>query len=72
VAPVPIPLSAPRVPLGFPPLAAASGQTARLGGPTAPKIEAGGQTVSSGGQTALRTEVGGLTASPGGRTHPPP
>jgi hypothetical protein len=52
VAPMPAPLPAPRVLLGFPPLAMA-------GSSTVPKIEVGGQTPSPGGQTTLRTEAGG-------------
>jgi hypothetical protein len=52
VAPMPAPLPAPRVLLGFPPLATA-------GSSTVPKIEVGGQTPSPGSQTTLRTEAGG-------------
>jgi hypothetical protein len=60
-APMPTPLPAPHVPLGFPPLATA-------GSPTARGTGAGGPTASLGGQTALRTGAGGPTASPGGQT----
>jgi hypothetical protein len=47
------------VPSGFPPLAAAGGQTARLGGPNMPKIEAGGQIMSPVCQTAPGIEASG-------------
>jgi hypothetical protein len=60
-APMPAPLLVPRVPLGFPSLAAAGGQTT-------PRIEAGGPTVSPGGQIAPGTEADGPTAHPGGQT----
>jgi hypothetical protein len=53
--PMPAPLPAPHIPLGFLPLAAASGQTSRPGIQTAPGTEAGGPTVSSGGQTTTGT-----------------
>jgi hypothetical protein len=53
---MPAPLLRPRVPLGFPPLATAGGQTTHPGHPTVPGTKAGGQTVSPGGQTAPRTE----------------
>jgi hypothetical protein len=68
---MPAPLPVPRVPSGFPPLAAAGGQTACPVGPTTPKTEADGQTVSLGGQTALGTEASGQTVTPGGQTAPP-
>jgi hypothetical protein len=42
------PLSTPRVPLGFPPLAAAGSQTALPGGLTVPGTEAGAQITSPG------------------------
>jgi hypothetical protein len=71
VAPIPAPLPRPRVPLGFPPLAAVSGQSVHPGGPTAPGIEAGGQTTSPGGQTTLKTEAGSQTASLDGQTASP-
>jgi hypothetical protein len=56
---------------GFLPLDAAGGQTALLGGQTAPGIEAGGQTGSSSGQTTLRTEAGNQTATSGSQTARP-
>jgi hypothetical protein len=65
---MPAPLPTPRVPLGFPPLAVAGGQTAHLGGPTVPKTEVGGQTTSPGGQTAPCAEAHGQTATLGGST----
>jgi hypothetical protein len=68
---MPAPLSVPRVPPGFPPLAADGGPTVSPGGPTALRTEAGGPTASPGGQTARRTGAGGLTASPGGPTARP-
>jgi hypothetical protein len=43
---MPAPLSAPRVPPGFPPLAAAGGQTTYPGSLTTSGTETGGQTVS--------------------------
>jgi hypothetical protein len=70
--PMPAPLLAPHVPLGFPPLAAAGGPTVHLGDMTAPGTEASGQTVSPDSQTALGTEAGGQTQNPGGPTPPPP
>jgi hypothetical protein len=61
-SPMPAPLLTPRVPLGFPPLATAGGQTMHPGRPTVPGTKAGGQTASLGGQTSPRTEAGGPTA----------
>jgi hypothetical protein len=61
---------APRVPPGFPPLAAADGQTTRSGSLIAPRTEADDQTASPGGQTALKIEAGGQTVSPSGQTAP--
>jgi hypothetical protein len=69
-APMPAPLPTPRVPLGFPPLAAAGSQTVHLGDPTVPEREDGGQTMSPGGQTTLRTEADSQTTSPGDQTAP--
>jgi hypothetical protein len=43
-------LLAPHVLPGFPSLATASSQTARLGGPTVPGTEAGSWTLSLGGR----------------------
>jgi hypothetical protein len=51
VAPMPAPLSVPRVPPGFPPLATA-------GDPIVPRTEAGSQTASPGGPTST---LGSLT-----------
>jgi hypothetical protein len=51
----------PCIPSGFPPLAAAGGQTVRSGGQTVPGIEAGGQTASPEDQTTLGTKAGGQT-----------
>jgi hypothetical protein len=65
---MPAPPPAPHVPPDFPPLDAIGGQTACLGGQTAPRTETGGQTVSSGGQTTRETEAGSQTVSPGGQT----
>jgi hypothetical protein len=48
---MPFPLPVHHVPSGFPSLATAGGQTARSGGPTAPRTEAGGQTASPGDPT---------------------
>jgi hypothetical protein len=59
VAPMPTPLPAPRVPPGFPSLAAASGQIMRPGKPTTLGLEVGSQTTSSGGQTTHGTEASG-------------
>jgi hypothetical protein len=60
-ASMPAPQPVPYIPLGFPPLATASGLTT-------PGTEADGQIVSPGGQTALGTKAGGQTVSPSG-TH---
>jgi hypothetical protein len=65
---MPAPLSVPRVPPGFPLLAAAGSQTAHPGGPTAPETKAAGQTMSPGGQTTPGTEANDLTVSPDGPT----
>jgi hypothetical protein len=51
-----------RVPLGFLPLAAAGGHTARPSGQTTPRIEAGGPIASPGSQTASEIEAGSPTA----------
>jgi hypothetical protein len=61
---MPAPLLAPRVSSGFPPLATAGSQTARLGGLIALGTEAGGQTVSPDGQTAPCNGVRGSGALP--------
>jgi hypothetical protein len=68
---MPTPLPVPRVPPGFSPLTAASGQTAcgtEAGDPIVHRTGAGGPTASPDGQTAHRTGSGGLTTSPGGET----
>jgi hypothetical protein len=70
-APMPAPLSVPRVPPGFPLLALAGGPIALLGGSTVPVTEAGGQTESPGSQTAPGIESGGSTATPGSQTARP-
>jgi hypothetical protein len=67
---MPAPLSTPRVPLGFPSLAAAGDQTAGTGSPTAPGIEASGHIVSLGGSTAPEIEAGNSTTSPDGQSAP--
>jgi hypothetical protein len=69
--PMPAPLPVPHVPLGFLPLAAASGQTSHPGGQTAPGTEAGGPTTNPGGQPMIRIGAGGPTMSPGGPTARP-
>jgi hypothetical protein len=72
VALMPAPLLAPRVLLGFPPLAIAGGQTARPGDPTAPGTEASGPTARLGVRPPPpHTTAGGLTVSPGGLTTRP-
>jgi hypothetical protein len=60
-APMAAPLPTSHFPLGFLPLAVASGQIAHPGGQTALGIEASGLTASPGGQATPRTEAGGLT-----------
>jgi hypothetical protein len=75
------PLSAPCVPLGFPSLAAAGGQTTCLGrqtmpgteavGQTAPETETDSQTAHLGRQITHGTKVGGPTATPSGLTARP-
>jgi hypothetical protein len=69
VAPMPTALPAPRVPLGFPPLAMAGSPATRPGIPTTPGTEAGGQTATPGDQTALGIEAGGQTTTLGGPTN---
>jgi hypothetical protein len=61
---MPAPLSVPRVPPGFLPLAATGSQTVLPGGQTALGTEAGGQTVLSGSYTASGTEAGRQTTRP--------
>jgi hypothetical protein len=68
VAHMPAPLPVPHVPLGFPPLTAASGQTASPGSQTACETEAGSPTAIPGGQTAHGTGAGSLTLSPNSQT----
>jgi hypothetical protein len=68
VAPMPAPLSVPRVPSDFPPLTAASGQTACPGGLTTHEIGAGGPAVSLGSQITHETGAGDLIATTGGPT----
>jgi hypothetical protein len=65
---MPAPLPAPRVPIGFSPLATVGSQTTLPSGPTMLGSEVGGQTMSPGSQTTLGTEVGCPTAIPGGQT----
>jgi hypothetical protein len=48
-APMHTPLPPPRIPPGFPPLAAAGGQTARPGGQTTPETKVGGPIASPSG-----------------------
>jgi hypothetical protein len=60
---MPAPLPAPHIPLGFPPLAAAGGQTASPGNQTTSGTESGGLTARPGSQTTHGTEAGGSTAS---------
>jgi hypothetical protein len=69
-APMPAPLLAPHVLLGFPPLVVAGSLITHLGGPIAPRTAAGGQTVSPGGHTALRKEAGNQTMSPDSQIAP--
>jgi hypothetical protein len=68
VAHMPAPLPVPHVPLGFPPLTAASGQTAIPGGQTAHGTGAGSLTLSPNSQTTRGTGTGGPTATPGDLT----
>jgi hypothetical protein len=63
---MPAPLTAPRVPSGFLPLATTSGLTALPGSPTVLRIEASGQTATPSSQAAHGTEARSPTATPGG------
>jgi hypothetical protein len=68
---MPATLPAPWVPLGFPSLVAAGGQTAFTGGQTTLGIETDDQIALSSSQTTPRTEAGGHTATPCGQiAHP--